>query len=208
MAKEKNSKEKVCVLLDLGGVVIETAGLSILSEKLSNQKIQENIREVWEAENSNIEFECGNIGFEEYAERFLEKWDQNIPVDEFKDIFESFVVGWYCDAPQILEKIRQRHNLACLSNTNDVHWNKLLCQFGLTEKFDYCFASHILRVRKPDPQAYTSVIGELNLSPNHFYFFDDREENVDAAIKCGMNASLVKGCGELLHSLLQYGLID
>lgn len=41
---------------------------------------------------------------------------------------------------------------------------------------------------KPEPAIYQHLIGQLGLQPEEIVFFDDIEENVEAAKACGINA--------------------
>ena len=78
--------------------------------------------------------------------------------------------------------------LACLSN--DVsEWSKLLRErFGLGEYLTDWFVSGDIGVRKPDPEAFTTVCRRLDVVPERILLIDDREENVAAAHGAGLQA--------------------
>jgi HAD superfamily hydrolase (TIGR01509 family) len=78
--------------------------------------------------------------------------------------------------------------LVCLSN--DVsEWSKLLRErFGLAEYITDWFVSGDVRVRKPDPEAFTGLCRQLDVVPDRILLIDDREENVVAARAAGLQA--------------------
>ena len=53
------------------------------------------------------------------------------------------------------------------------------------------FASHLLRLRKPDQAIYAHVESATGSSPEQIVFFDDMLENVQAAGQRGWHASQI-----------------
>lgn len=78
--------------------------------------------------------------------------------------------------------------LGCLSN--DVsEWSKLLRErFGLGEYLTDWFVSGDTGVRKPAPEAFTTLCRRLDVAPNRILLIDDRAENVSAARAAGLQA--------------------
>ena len=65
-----------------------------------------------------------------------------------------------------LEHIQQwkdaGHHLFLLSNNNDLHWHHIRSQYDMS-MFDYCFASHLMHMSKPDPRIYHAVDNQLRV---------------------------------------------
>ncbi|CAI6334380.1 unnamed protein product [Periconia digitata] len=59
--------------------------------------------------------------------------------------------------------------------------------------FDLVFTSAAARARKPDLKFYHQVLEKIGLAPEHVLFIDDREENVSAARKVGLNGFVFDG---------------
>ena len=78
--------------------------------------------------------------------------------------------------------------LVCLSN--DVsEWSRLLRErFGLGEYVTDWFVSGDIGVRKPDPEAFTTLCRRLDVIPERILLIDDREANVAAARGAGLQA--------------------
>lgn len=81
---------------------------------------------------------------------------------------------------------------ACLSNTNDNHWQAMTDPNhpnGLPlDKLHHRFASHLVRDRKPNPTIYQHVEQATGLPPQAILFFDDAPENIEAAKAQGWHA--------------------
>ncbi|HUE59758.1 MAG TPA: HAD family phosphatase, partial [Acidimicrobiales bacterium] len=56
------------------------------------------------------------------------------------------------------------------------------------EEFDVVVDSSQVGIRKPDPAIYRYLIDALALDPEAIAFFDDFEENVEAALRLGIQA--------------------
>jgi putative hydrolase of the HAD superfamily len=72
---------------------------------------------------------------------------------------------------------------------------------------DEWFFSGELRVAKPDPRIYDIVAESLSVAPPGILFFDDRQVNVDAALKAGWNARLWTSGADTKNVLSSLSLI-
>ena len=63
------------------------------------------------------------------------------------------------------------------------------------------------KVKKPDEGAYTLILERLGVSPNECVFIDDKQENVDAAIKIGMAGIVFIDNGSFDHELENLGIL-
>lgn len=78
------------------------------------------------------------------------------------------------------------HRLFLLSNNNELHWEHILSQYDMS-MFEYCFASHLLHMSKPDPRIYEAVDKQLREwgCESPFYFVDDILINRETAEQLG-----------------------
>ena len=58
---------------------------------------------------------------------------------------------------------------------------------GLYDIFNIRVLSHEIGVKKPDPEFYNIVVRKLNVQHGNIIFIDDRKENIEGAIRAGMN---------------------
>lgn len=176
--------EKV-ILFDLGGVLIENTGRDGLTSLLPYTLDSPEIWRRWLTSPSVRQFEAGRISSEAFAAAFVAEWGLSIAPENFIAAFAGWPKGFFPGARELLESLRKNHHLACLSNTNAIHWSRFP---EFPRLFDTCFASHEMGVVKPDVEAYAHVLDTLRVDPAAVYFFDDQILNVQAARAFGINA--------------------
>jgi len=196
------------LLFDLGGVLVESAGLRELPRLLDQPVPAAELRARWIASPAVLRFETGACQPDEFAAEFLAEWGLGLDPAQFLVHFRAWVAGPYPGIPQLLSVLRSRYMLACLSNTNAVHWEKVLGMDGLVQAFDRCFVSHELGVMKPSPAIYAHVVRELGCAAGEIAFFDDGQDNIDAAAEAGMSAHLTVGPDHLRSVLRQLGALE
>lgn len=196
------------ILFDLGGVLIDFAGLREIEKMLTPPLTPEEVRHRWITSRSVVDFERGLLSPRIFAERFLAEWGFAVQPDAFLSLFRSWNRGPLAGAHDLLDRLRPHFTLACLSNTNEIHWADLLDRDGLRSAFHRHYASHLLAMTKPDPRIYRSVAGHLGHDPSEIAFFDDGAENVAGALAAGLQAYRVEGVADLQRRLAALGLLN
>lgn len=81
--------------------------------------------------------------------------------------------------------------LILFSNTNELHIQHTRRTYpGLLELFDHLILSYEIGGAKPFPPMYQYAITQLNLNPSQTLYFDDKPENIQAALPFGFLAHL------------------
>jgi putative hydrolase of the HAD superfamily len=109
-------------------------------------------------------------------------------------------------AIRLLDACSSRYRTALLSNTRKEWFEHLDHQYELTSRADQSFLSYQLGLKKPDPRIYRHMISEIGASPASIFFLDDREENVDAARREGLRASVFTSTEEAISDLVAHGI--
>jgi len=190
------------ILLDLGGVVVEATGRTALTTLLPHLS-EEQILARWQQSQAAGDFERGRISKEAFASAFVAEWGLHMPEADFLEYFASWVIGFVEGATDLIRSLRTGYHVGCLSNTNPLHWARLP---GVSALFDSTFPSYVTGYMKPQREAYDHALGELRVSPQDVYFFDDLMSNVVAAREVGINAFRVRGFEDLLTVLKDQGL--
>jgi glucose-1-phosphatase len=100
------------------------------------------------------------------------------------------------------------YRLGILSNTCESHWGYVSDgRFKIiNELFPVQVLSHIERSSKPDAGIYQRAAEMCGVEPGRIFFVDDRQENVDGALRAGWDALLFTGPVALGDALRQRGL--
>lgn len=117
--------------------------------------------------------------YKEYAKKFFEKADEMcICYDYSEDWLKSFKEKGY--------------NTYILSNYSKELWeiHEKLKVFKFLPYIDGKVVSGYVQKIKPDPAIYDILLKTYNLNPKECVFFDDRQINIDAAKKKGINGIL------------------
>lgn len=194
--------EKV-ILFDLGGVLIENTGQDGLTALLPYPLDPGEIWRRWLESPSVRQFESGKMSGAAFAAAFIEEWRLDLDPAAFIDAFSTWPRGFFPGARDLLRQIKEQHHLACLSNTNAIHWQRFP-EFSAI--FDACFASHQMGIVKPDREVFEHVLETLQVSGSKVYFFDDLLPNVEAARGTGINAFQVRGFADIEPILRGEGL--
>ncbi len=188
------------LLFDLGGVVINWTGLQEMQKLLGDQYSLEEIRQKIISNPISKQHGIGQCSTEEFAESFVRDFNLPFEPQEFADIYASWAGIPYPGVFDRLSELRADYTLACLSNTNALHWSHLTDTVGIGDIFDHCYASHLLQIEKPNPKIFQDILADLGKMPGEVCFFDDAPENIDTARGLGMKVCSVDArVGALPH---------
>ena len=177
------------IIFDLGNVLIDfcwekcfrkTLGLSgDTFERLANATTR---NETW---NRN---DKGDLSDEEILAEFISN-DPGIEKeiralwDNISDVLEPFdyAGAWIRDLK------KRGFKVYILSNFSRKAYTEGADKLKFVKEADGALISYEEKLIKPDPAIYELLLKRYDITPENAVFFDDREDNVEAAIKCGIN---------------------
>ena len=192
------------LLFDLGGVLVENTTFESLARMLPGPPDPAAARRRWVASPAVRRHELGELNPLEFAAAFAEEQGIGLAPDAFLAEFATWPRGLYPGAPALLRTLRAQRRVACLSNSNAVHWQRF---DGFAEDFDVSLSSHLLGAVKPDALAYERALRACGATAGETWFFDDLPGNVEAARALGLRAFLAEGFEALPALLRQEGLL-
>jgi putative hydrolase of the HAD superfamily len=193
------------LLFDLGGVLIDFAGVAELGRLLPAHCSDDEVKARWLACPHSDAFGRGLLPTPVFVDRFLADWGVSLTPALFLEEYRSWARGWLPGAVELLAELRAQFRLAALSNCNPAHWDRLIDDLGLTSHVDAALSSHHLGLRKPDPAIYEATLTRLGVSASDVLFFDDAAANVEAATGAGMQAVVVNGPDAVRRYLVERG---
>ncbi|GAB4254299.1 MAG: hypothetical protein Kow00109_29760 [Acidobacteriota bacterium] len=202
------SDEKIrCVLFDLGGVLVEWVGTPALVDLTGGRLSEEEARRFWLESPWVVRFERGQCTPEQFARGAVAELGLSMSPQEFLERFKTWDRGPLPGAWELLDELRGRYLLGCLSNNNALHWDIIRNDFDFGRRFDRCYLSHEIGLAKPDPGIFEYALQDLGLPGHQVFYLDDNPECVEAARRVGLEAELARGVPEARRRLQEAGLL-
>ncbi len=198
------------VYFDLGNVIVEfdhEIGCREMAKVAGCSADQ--VREAIFAGDMQRDFELGAIDGPTFYTHFCEATGTKPDYDRLYrasgDIF-TLNVG----VIPLIARLRARGvRLGVLSNTCVSHWDHCLRNYRIvSDLFDVSILSYESHSMKPDAKIFADAIQTAGCPPDRIFFVDDRAENVDGALKAGLDAVRYTSPGQLSEDLRQRGLIE
>jgi HAD superfamily hydrolase (TIGR01509 family) len=196
------------VLFDLGGVLVQLSGIPTILEWMGHRITAEEVWPIWLRSPSVRAFETGRLEPLDFAAGIVAELNLSVPAQRFLDAFTGWPTGLYPGALETIASIPRRYTRAVLSNSNSLHWSRVMNEMRLGPAFDHHFSSHLIGKIKPDAEVFHHVLESLDCKSHEVLFLDDNLLNVDAARELGMHAVLVRGAAEARSALQRAGVIE
>jgi HAD superfamily hydrolase (TIGR01509 family) len=196
------------LLFDVGGVLVELRGVEIILGWLGNRLSAEQLWHRWLQSVPVRQFETGRIDAAEFAAGVIAEFELAVAPQEFLESFTGWPTGLYPGTLELLARIPRRYRRALLSNSNPLHWPRVLDEMKLGHAIEHHFVSHLMGRIKPDADAFQHVLDSLGCTAAQVAFFDDNALNIEAARSLGMRAQQVRGLAETQQALIELGVID
>ena len=132
-------------------------------------------------------YERGDISTDAFIDGIMQHAQRPTSREEIIAAWNAMHGGIPQERLQLIQSWKDAgHRLFLLSNNNDLHWHHILSLYDMS-MFEYCFASHLLHMSKPDPRIYEAVDAQLKLKgcEEPFYFVDDILINRSTAEQLG-----------------------
>lgn len=195
------------LLFDLGGVLVDWDGTTPLVELTNGRLDREAARQFWLTSPWVGQHDLGACSVEQFARGALEELQLEMPLQDFINAYRGWVKGIYPGTQRLLEQLAPRFRLASLTNNNAEHFDRITQELELGTYFSQVFASHLIHMKKPDPEVYQYVTDALGVAPEQIAFFDDNPECLIPAREIGWQCCHTVGLAQVEAALQQLGCI-
>jgi len=196
------------ILFDLGGVLVEVDGVAAFQRMLGRSLSQEEVWQRWLTASTWVStFESGQCTPELFAAGIVTEWGLPVTAEAFLDAFRSWPKRLFPGVREMLALLAPQCTLACLSNTNSIHWPRIRDTLGLRGLLHRYYLSHEIGHLKPARAVFEHVLADLGCAPSRVVFLDDNQLNVDAAQAVGIQAYRTVGIAEVQTTLRLLGLL-
>jgi glucose-1-phosphatase len=181
------------IIFDLGGVVINLDYNITLAEfkKLGIDDFDGVFNKNHQLDN----LEKGKISGKQFVTEVKKYLPDSISDNQVIKAWNAMLLDFPEERAELLKKLKGKYRTFLLSNTNELHLDS---HFGLLQKengvnylstfFEKQYFSNIIGMRKPDADIYEFVLNENGLKPDETLFIDDKLENIEGAIRCGIRS--------------------
>ncbi|MDZ4829446.1 MAG: HAD-IA family hydrolase [Phycisphaerae bacterium] len=182
------------VCFDLGGVVVRicrTFEEAVLAARVPLRPGFDDFRRRVRAKAAMDAHQLGQLDSREFHIAMSEAFGGLYSAAEFALIHAAITRDEYDGITTTIRTLGELGLVtACLSNTNELHWNVLVDMPAL-RSLHHRFASHLWGLAKPDAAIYRRFERELGVGAQEILFFDDLRENIEAARSLGWDAVLI-----------------
>ena len=196
-------------VFDLGNTVIKLDYERVLAKICAEATVtRDQLVELLEQPGGYHDMERGAVTFWDFYEFLCDRAGYQGNIREFHDLWSDFFEGPMPGIEDVLERVRQQHRVAFLSNSNEVHAELIPREFAsLFRPDDRFIFSHRFHAAKPDPELFRRALEVIGALPHHVVFVDDLMENVTSARALGMRAFQFFDSPTLVRDLQAEGLL-
>ena len=195
------------ILFDLGGVLIELAGVEQMLAWCPDLAGIDDLWRKWLRSPAVRRYETGGATRDAFADEIIREFALPVGAAEFLDAFAGWPRALFPGATALLSELAPRYRLASVSNTNEYHWERFRREWSLDAHFHHNFPSHQVGKLKPDAEYFRHVIEALDVPAERVLFVDDNALNVEAAGRLGIVARRVAGVAGVRDALVELGLV-
>ena len=190
------------VIFDLGGVIVpfDFKRAYARMEELCPYPAAE-IPQRLRSTDLVMRFETGLVGPEDFVREVSGILELRTSHDEFCDIFNCIFMPETLVQDSLLERIRERHRLLLLSNTNPIHFSMVAKVYPILRHFDDLILSYKVGAQKPSPLIYHKAIARAGCLPGECFFTDDVASFVEAAKREGIDAVQFQSAAQIEDEL-------
>ncbi len=134
--------------------------------------------------------ERGEISDEAFAEQICDELDLALSYEQFAAGWQAVFIDVRPDVLQWMNTLRERgERVVILSNTNRLHCSFWPTQYPQVQQAaDKIYLSQEMGMRKPEARIYQQVLQEEGFTADQTIFFDDNQDNIDAARAAGIHS--------------------
>ncbi len=130
--------------------------------------------------------------------------------EQIDNAWNTLLIGVPPVNHKILSEAKKKYRTFLLSNNNEIHYKWIMeylkNEFNIESNsvfFEKDYYSHLMKMRKPNPDIFEFVLNEHALEPSETLFIDDSPQHIKTAASLGLQTHLLAS-GETLEEFM-YG---
>jgi glucose-1-phosphatase len=194
------------LIFDLGGVIIDL-DVSRTHQKFAQlaRSTAKDLKEKTSAEPFFNEYEKGLLSDDQFRASLRSFLNCLATDSEIDEAWNAMLITIAAEKYALLQTLKNNYRVILLSNTNNIHLkdvNRIVNEDTGRPSLDYFFHktyySHLIKMRKPEPEIFKHVLMENNLIESETLFLDDNLENIQSAGALGIQTAHVTSSSMVL----------
>ena len=141
------------------------------------------------------DYEKGLIGSSQFRDQIRQVLTMNCSDADIDMAWNSLLGGIPEERLQLLKRLRSNYRTFALSNTNEIHvleFNNIIAESSgsvqsFMDHFEQVYYSCEMKMRKPEPLIYETVLQQQDLVAHETLFVDDHLPNIESASALGIH---------------------
>tara|TARA_R110000737_G_scaffold98184_2_gene132448 strand:- start:28418 stop:29035 length:618 start_codon:yes stop_codon:yes gene_type:complete len=180
------------ILFDLGGVLINLDYQKTIHafEKMGIENF-DTLYSQAQQDDLFDDFETGKISSFHFINRILDLLPQGSNPNQVVSAWNAMILDFPMNRLDLLENLSKKYPICLLSNTNDLHMEKVRRELkktsnkALEDFFNTIFLSQEIGLRKPTKEVFEYVSQKIGVSPEEILFIDDSIQHIESAKNIG-----------------------
>lgn len=185
------------VIFDLGGVLIQLNYQKTV-EAFTALGVQDFQTMYSQAAQTSIfdNYETGQISTQHFVNTLKNYLPAHVTPNQIVAAWNAMILDFTAENLEYIERLSETHQLYLLSNTNDIHFQKverMLAKVSSKKIYDYfikIYLSQEIGMRKPHSETFQFVCDDASLNPSTTLFIDDTEQHILGAQSIGLSTYL------------------
>ncbi|QQS10130.1 MAG: HAD-IA family hydrolase [Phycisphaerales bacterium] len=165
-------------------------------------------------------YQTGRVSCDEFFSKLHEAVEGLYSIEELQRIHDAWLIDEYEGVGEVVGRVAREGRVATgmLSNTNASHWRRQFPEKGKPADFPtpalltHRHASHLLGHAKPGVEIYEAFERATGFRGPSILFFDDLQENIEAAARLGWRGVLVdherETAPQIERALREHGVLN
>ena len=188
-------KDFDAIIFDLGGVIInlDYSKTTTAFEKLGLTNFNEMYSQAAQTGLFD-DFEKGKSSIPYFVNKLLDYLPTGTSANQVVEAWNAMILDFPIENLRLLESLKNSHRIFLLSNTNEIHIQKVHQHLQLVSEhktlhpyFEQTYFSSDIGMRKPNSDIFEFVLNENKLDPEKTLFIDDTEQHILGAQQLGIH---------------------
>lgn len=197
------------VIFDLGRVLVDvdiTRGIFGLFDHSSAGDTEAAVSKLMR-DPALTAFNIGKLSSEQFYQEMKKKFSLDWDYAEFARLWCD-VFGPMAGMPEIVKELSGKVRLGLLSDTDPLHWEYIRQNYALVSLIKKPTLSYETGFQKPGKEAYLAAVKNTGVDAAKCLYVDDLTENVQGAIKAGLQAVQFTGADALRKEIIKREILS